>query len=263
VDNAPEQTGANSKFLKVCRQYKIQHHQTEPYTPRQNRAELGIREIKKKWRIRMRQQGVPHWLWDFGLVWASEIINRMARGPQQRTPYEQIMGNTPNISEWLDLSFYDWCWFWNVPTHKLTEDKADIGRILGIAHRVGSDMYYWVLTDTGQVLARTTIQRVTNNNLQVTTIQERMRVYTQKITECLDDQNHVITTPVEGLILDDEVEDANDEPEQETQPEQDDYTDDAFNAYLGAALLIPHGDSYITGRVTKRLRDHDGNPIGQ
>jgi len=187
----------------------------------------------------------------------------MARGPQQRTPYEQIMGNTPDISEWLDFSFYDWCWFWNAPTHKLTEDKADIGRILGVAHRVGSNMCYWVLTDTGQVLARTTVQRVTKDNLQVTTIQERMRVYTQKITERLDDWNHVITTPAEGLILDDEVEDANDEPEQETQPEQDNYTDDAYNAYLGAALLIPHGDSYITGRVTERLCNHDGNPIGQ
>jgi len=33
VDNAPEQTGTNSDFIKVCRQYKIQHQQTKPYTP--------------------------------------------------------------------------------------------------------------------------------------------------------------------------------------------------------------------------------------
>jgi len=42
VDNAPEQTGTNSEFLKVCRQYKIQHRQTEPYMPCQNQAELSI-----------------------------------------------------------------------------------------------------------------------------------------------------------------------------------------------------------------------------
>jgi len=51
IDNAPEMTGTNSEFCKICHQYKIQHCQTEPYTPRQNRAELSIREIKKKWRI--------------------------------------------------------------------------------------------------------------------------------------------------------------------------------------------------------------------
>jgi len=134
VDNTPEQTGNNSNFLKVCRQYKIQHQQTEPYTPHQNQAELSIREIKKKWHLRMRQHGVPHRLWDFGLVWVSEINNHTARGPQARTPYEHITGNTPNISEWLDFNFYDWCWFWNAPTHELTDDKVDIGRILGMAH---------------------------------------------------------------------------------------------------------------------------------
>jgi len=78
VDNAPEQTGTNSEFLRVCRQFKIQHRQIEPHTPRQNRAELSIREIKKKWRLRMQRQHVPRRLWDFGLVWVSEINNRTA-----------------------------------------------------------------------------------------------------------------------------------------------------------------------------------------
>jgi len=112
VDNAQEQIGPKSEFSKVCRQYKVKQRQTEPYTPRQNRAELGIRELKKKWRLKMQQQGVPKRLWDYRLVWASEIMNRMARG-DGRTPYEIITGNTPDISEWLDFNFYDWCWYWS------------------------------------------------------------------------------------------------------------------------------------------------------
>jgi len=263
VDNAPEQMGTNSEFLRVCRQYKVSVRQTEPYTPRQNRAELSIREIKKKWRFRMRQQGVPRRLWDFGLVWVSEINNRTARGPQGRTPYERITGNTPNISEWLDFNFYDWCWFWNAPAHDLTEDKADLGRILGVAHRIGSDMCYWVLTLTGKVLARTMVQRVTNDDLLNPTIRQKMSEYNQKITERLDDHNHFIPLPTEGLVLDDVNEDINDEPEGTAQPEMDNYTDDTYDSYLGAELLVPHGDTYISGRVMKRIRDDEGNPIGQ
>jgi len=56
---------------------------------------------------------------------------------------------------------------------------------------------------------------------------------------------------VDGLILDDKEPDNNDEPEQETLSDRDNFTDDAFDAYLGAELLIPHGDTYIRGRVTK------------
>jgi len=204
VNNAPEQMGTNSEFIKVCRQYKIQHLQTEPYTPRQNRAELSIREIKKKWRLRMQKQNVPRRLWDFGLVWVSKINNRTARGPQERTPYERITGNTPDISEWLDFNFYDWCWFWNAPAQDLTEDRADLGRFLGVAHRIGSDMCYWVLNDSGKVLARTTVQRMTKDDLQAPTTHDRMNDFTQKIAQKLNDLNHVIPVSAEGLILEDE-----------------------------------------------------------
>jgi len=263
TDNAPELTGRDSEFQKICRHYKVKTRQTEPYTPRQNQAELAIQEIKKRWRIKMTQHKVPKRLWDYGLVWVSEITNRTARGPEARTPYEVITGNTPDISEWLDFDFYDWCWFWNVPTHELTEEKAELGRILGVAHRVGSDMCYWVLTDNGKVIARTTVQRVTKDDLQISTVTERMTHFNKKIKEKMNERGHIIQAPAEGLILDDKECDMNDEPEQTTIPERDDFTDDAFDAYLGAELMIPHGDAYIRGRVMKRTRDEDGNPIGQ
>ncbi len=78
-------------------------------------------------------------MWDYGLVWALEI-NQTARGPEARTPLEAITSNTPNISEWLDFDFYDWCWFCQGPTHELTESKAEIGKVLGVAHHIGSNL---------------------------------------------------------------------------------------------------------------------------
>ena len=35
--------------------------------------------------------------------------------------------------------------------------QARLGRWLGIAPRVGSDMTYWILTETGNVIARSTV----------------------------------------------------------------------------------------------------------
>jgi len=147
VDGAGEQTGKNTEFIKTCNHYKIQQRQTEPHTPR---PEAAIGEVKKRWRNKMRGKGVPKRLWDYGLVWASEINNRTARGPEARTPLEEVTGNTPDISEWLDFDFYDWCWYWQGPTHELTEAKAKIGRVLGVAHQIGSDLCYWILTEKWQ-----------------------------------------------------------------------------------------------------------------
>ena len=50
-----------------------------------------------------------------------------------RTPLEQLMGETPDISEYLDFSFYNWCWY---------NDNAGLGETklgsgLGMSHHVG------------------------------------------------------------------------------------------------------------------------------
>ena len=175
-------------------------------------------------------------------MWVSEITNRTARGPDARTPIEEVTGNTPDISEWLGFDFYDWCWYWQGPTHELTEDKAEIGRVLGVAHRVGSDLCYWILTVTGRIIARTTVQHVTTQDQTLPSIKAKMEDFDAKIKEKFDDHRHREEVPVNGLTLDDE--DLNDEPESEPKVEQDEYTDEAYDAYLGAELLVPSGQLY-------------------
>jgi len=145
----------------------------------------------------------------------------------------------------------------------LTEDKADIGRVLGVPHQVGSDMCYWILTGNGNVIAQTTVQCMTKSDIQEQPVIVQMNAYTVTIYEKLDDSNHVILVPASGLILDDEEEDENDEPEEEPQPNQDDYTKETYDAYLGAELLIPHRDTYILGLVIKRSQDDNDNPTGR
>jgi hypothetical protein len=63
----------------------------------------------------MTKKNVPKRLWDFGLVYKSEILSRMACGNDRRTGYEEVTGQTPDISEWLDFEFYDLVWWWHLP----------------------------------------------------------------------------------------------------------------------------------------------------
>ena len=71
---------------------------------------------------------VPRRLWDYGLVYEAEILSRMAKGPDGRTGIEQVTGDTPDISEWLDFDFYDLVWYWDSPHLSMTDENPKLGR---------------------------------------------------------------------------------------------------------------------------------------
>jgi hypothetical protein len=39
-----------------------------------------------------------------------------------------------------------------------------LGRWLGVSHRVGSDLCYWIVTDSGQVVSKTSVEHVTRDD---------------------------------------------------------------------------------------------------
>jgi len=132
-DGAGEHVGRKSQFDKSIHHYKINKHTIEPFSPWQNKAESGIRIIKAKWKRLMITRKVPKRLWDFALVWIAQIYSRTAM-KHGRTGFEVITGDTPDISEWVDFSFYDWVWYWHSPN---SEDNPRLGRWIGVSHQVG------------------------------------------------------------------------------------------------------------------------------
>ena len=87
----------------------------------------------------MLKKKVPKQLWDYGIKWVCEVMQRTASTSGdlfRRTALEQLTGETPQISECLDFTFYKWCWY-NDNTG-LGETK--LGRWLGVSHHVGSLM---------------------------------------------------------------------------------------------------------------------------
>ena len=78
MDGAGEQTGKRSTFMEQVRKHHIDYHVTEPERYNQSRVEGVIREIRKKWFRVMTKKHVPKQLWDYGLRWVVEIMQRTA-----------------------------------------------------------------------------------------------------------------------------------------------------------------------------------------
>jgi hypothetical protein len=85
-DFASEQTGKNTEVMKIIRRsnIKLQIAEKGRGITQNHRAETEIREIKTKWKTRMRSNQVPARLWDYALVCISEIQSILARGVDKR-----------------------------------------------------------------------------------------------------------------------------------------------------------------------------------
>ena len=103
---------------------------TEPHSSWQNAAEMEIGELKKQVRRIMRRARCSPRLWDYCLVYVSEIRSRMAfssRHSKRRTGYEVVTGNTPDISEWAEFEFYQLVFYYYQQT-PFPEDKKKLAR---------------------------------------------------------------------------------------------------------------------------------------
>ena len=273
-DGSQEQCGRKTEFMANIRKYSIDYHVTEPYRPNHNFAEGVIREIRKKWFRVMVRKSVPQRLWDYGLQWVCDIQNRTAnsaRGLMGRCPLERVTGETVDISEYLDFGFYDWVWF----RENAGLGETKLGRWLGVSHRVGTLMSFWVVASSGKVLSRTTVQRVTNLELQLEENKVKCDTFTAAISERLGG-NDIIPIGDDGeLVIPEDWDDpqynqdfveeygrtVNDPNIREA---DQDFTPDSYeDTYLNMELALPRDGAEVQfGRVVKRLRDKDGLPIG-
>jgi len=70
---------------------------------------------------------------------------------QGRTPYEILTRETPDIMEYLDFHFFQLVKYYESTT--FPNQHEYLGRRLGLAHKVGQAMCYWILKENGQVIA--------------------------------------------------------------------------------------------------------------
>ncbi|MGH3054467.1 MAG: hypothetical protein ACRDL7_05760, partial [Gaiellaceae bacterium] len=148
TDNAKEETLGRWRDIRLNCQ--IKQTETEPYSPWQNRAERTIREIKKTVIRLMTRTRMPKSLWDFCMSYVCDTRCLTAHGIyslHDRTPYELVTGDTPDISEFVEFDWYQPIWYYE--STDFPNDRRLMGRWLGVSHRIGQAMCYWVLPRSG------------------------------------------------------------------------------------------------------------------
>jgi hypothetical protein len=71
-------------------------------------------------------------------------------------PLQNVTGETVDISNYLDFGFYDHV----VYRHNAGLSESKIGQWLGVAKNVGTMLTFYVLTQTGQVVSKSSVERL-------------------------------------------------------------------------------------------------------
>lgn len=137
-----------------------------------------------------------------------------------------------------------------------------MGRWLGVLHHVGGHMSYWILTEKGKVVSRTTVQHVTNDEASTDEIKNRIQNFDTNVKEILKDDAN-INTPIANVIyVDDDLSDDTIAYEHDI-AEADDYTEDTIDTLLSAEFSFACGGVPERGQVIKRVKDNEGRPVGK
>ena len=182
-----------------------------------------------------------------------------------------MTGETPEISEYIDFGFYDPCWY----KENAGMGETKMGRWLGVSHKTGSLMAFWILTPSCRVVSRTSVQRITNLELQEETNKRKLTAFDDAVKGYLLDYNHVLNDGSKSEPYDWSTHPFDDDPDfqeefdnavnnPEVKEADELFTPDTYDQYLQMELALPQGDSLEPrlARVTKRLKDSNGIPIG-
>ena len=268
-DSAPLLVGPQSDFVKQANFLRTQIRSSEPHTQRQNEDEGTTRILKRRWKNRMSMNNIPKRLWDFGLVYEAQILSMIARGKDGIPGLEKLTGDTCDITEWLDFGFYDRVWFHDQPG-ELEGPKP--GRWLGVSHRIGSALCYHVLTEKGDVLSRTTVQHIPDEDLIKPSVQDQLKLFDENVAKRLNDDNFRLEIGEDVYkMFDADFDDSDNvigtgdhraDDDLNFAIERDDYNESEFDQLISAEVLVPQGDEFIRGTVLKRARTNSGAAVG-
>ena len=264
ADNAKEES--LGKFAAKCREADCHLVNTEPYSPWQNCAEGTIKELKKGSARRMLKSGTPKRLWDHCIEYEALIRSHTAHdifALEGQVPETLMKGDTPDISHLCEYEWFQWVKY-HEPTLSYPQDKMVIGRYLGPAIDVGSALTHKVLKSNGEFVSRTTVRPWTLQEEADPVDVADAEAYMVQLKESLgpaciiSDFPEQYHTPENEYYADDDQEDGFEGSPDELPP-----TPEVGDNYVGAQLELPRGDAIMQGRVVKRARDNDGNPIGR
>lgn len=181
-----------------------------------------------------------------------------------RMSYKHITWDTPDISKWCKYDWYSLCWY-HEPGFFSANEPTKLAHWLRVAYKVGQKMCFWVLSDRGELLAMTSVQPLSPEDLPNLEVKWRAKHLDNKIANwlrCADNDSAVCVGPevywdqqdntpfrdfdLEEPQLRDEQQEVqidlkNDEPYEPKamMPEADDFTTDQCIQYINAKWYCP------------------------
>ncbi len=198
----------------------------------------------------MVRKQVPKRLWDYLLIWICETSSLSVSSSKYangRTSLEIITGETPDISEYLDFGFYEWV---NYRTNAGLGETS-LGRWLGVSHKIGQLMSYWILPVSGKPISCVTVQPLTPSEKSTNEYIVVMNKFDESIAKRLVIQNSKVTfnsnTPEWNRLSLDEYDESfikhfENKIDNDTIPHADTYTSADFDdTYINMELGLPRG----------------------
>ena len=285
----------SGEMKKKMIKYEIHNTWAESYSPWQNSAEDSIRVIKSWARYFMQLKNTPLRLCDHAMLYATELRNitvpKHVRN-EGRTPFEIMHGYTPDISEYATFEWYEPVWYWD----PVNIQKQKLGRWLGVSNHIGTGHVYKILTIKASVIARSTVNPLSADELSRLEIQEQIKDFDQNIKSLIGNYNEVKLKgeniddqyPFTDFLVDDQElqnEESNilfqqtlENGETYEMPHSDnDQFDDAVrnelkitndalaeelrDRYIGVKVNLPYGDHERHAVVKRRKRTYDGKEL--
>ncbi len=164
-------------------------------------------------------------------------------------------------------------WYYDQKKIEIDGSGRRLARWLSVAHRVGSDLCYWFLLESGKLIARTTVQHVVSDNYLNNDVKRDFESFNRSVEERLSDQNFM-ADPADGFYIQDKPdkvpngisrtkEDFGDMIIPDTL-DADDINNNVIDKYLNTELIFNVGTgSKRGGHVVKRAKGTSGKPIGR
>jgi hypothetical protein len=191
---------------------------------------------------------------------------------QGRVPDEDVLGSTPDISQYAQFDWYEPVLYWD-PVGTFPHEQKLLGRWLGVAEVSTDLMAFYLLTKTGKTIVRKSVWGLSEDDFANPDIKTRLVELDEGIRSKIGDdlKEEDIDPELRGSmpeisedVFDDEDEGRND-PGDTPSPDEgtDDHTPESYDEYLTAQVLLPQGGEAKKATVVGRKRDHDGRPIGK
>ena len=103
----------------------------------------------------MQKTNTPVRLWCFYYEYSADILSLLATGRfdlQGRSRYEVVMHCTPDISEYVSYTWFQWFWYFNESIK-----SKQLCRWLGPAHQVGQEFCSYIILDYAKHIARLSV----------------------------------------------------------------------------------------------------------